>query len=1235
MRKLFWACILCLFGIAGLPQAIPAADTIVYGPQIFKVGKGGILNTSTSFPSTQPGTSAILQVVNGDARGAKKVASGTITFNGVQAITPAELNSTATTIKKAITLNATNQLQVSLSDVSGDYITITVYISDADMPPPTATLSASPSMITSGSSSTLTWTTTNATAASISPDVGTVTTNGSVAVSPTITTTYTLTATGSGGTASATATVNVQSGQPPPSTVFGPTTYKIGKNGTLNATSNFASPAGSGTVTVSNGDGSGGKKVTSGTLTLNGVQIVGPTELNSGTTTLEKTAALQANNVLNVSLSGAFNSYVVVTVKHYPAETTAPSITSFTIPATHNSFSVPITAFSATDNIGVTGYLVRESTATPTASDPGWLAAPPASFTVTAEGSHTLSAWAKDAAGNVSARAVATVVVTLPDTLSPTILTFVVPVTHNSLVVPITAFNAIDNVGVAGYLVGESTATPTANDPGWLTAPPASFTLAADGAHTLTAWAKDAAGNVSTGAFAEVYVDTGVPTVELFEVQPLVHVFAIPVQSFVAVDDTAVTGYLITEASQVPLAGDPRWSAAPPSSFTVSAEGVHTLYAWVRDTTGNISASASAMATIVLQDIVPPVVSRFVLPATHASLDVPVQDFAATDDVGVAAYLVTASAATPTLDDPGWTTTPQTHYVVASEGAQTIYAWVKDAAANLSVGVPATVTVTLADTAPPTVQQFDLPASHDTLVVPILALAATDNKAVTALLLTETAVVPAADDPRWQATPPATFGFSAAGSHTLYAWARDAAGNVSAGVSDTVTITLSDTVRPTIDVFTIPGTHDALTVPILSLTASDNVAVTGYLVTASATAPRPDAAGWRNSPPVSHSVAANGPYTLYVWAKDAAGNVSLGASAQVEVTVSTAASTQIHYYYDTLGQLSRVVGDTVGNIYQYDEVGNLLTVATSNTSVAPPVIDSVIPNVLLVGNEQLVKISGRNLLSTNSVTSGSPGLVVGQYTLSDTELQVHLSATSAGAATLRISTVYGTVDISLTCLDSTLRILPGQLALLPGQTGAMTVEMIPAPNETITFNIINNNVSMVEAPGTVTISTDGTGSFPVKGLAHGSSHLTVAGVNAVVFVADIFNSEIKRFKSNSVSVYVDKGLGATSLVASPISIYLDPLYFDGKTAVSKPVSVFIDTSTTAPSTLASKPVSVFIEASTTPQSSLASSPVSVFIETSATWPGTLASRPLSIFVNPPINISVPALSNPVSVSLTQ
>jgi len=100
-------------------------------------------------------------------------------------------------------------------------------------------------------------------------------------------------------------------------------------------------------------------------------------------------------------------------------DTTAPTVSTFTVPATSTSLTVSITALTASDNVGVTGYKVTESATAPVASATGWSASSPASYTCATAGAKTIYAWAKDAAGNVSASKNATVTITLAPTPPP------------------------------------------------------------------------------------------------------------------------------------------------------------------------------------------------------------------------------------------------------------------------------------------------------------------------------------------------------------------------------------------------------------------------------------------------------------------------------------------------------------------------------------------------------------------------------------------------------------------------------------------------------------------------------------------------------------------------------------------------------------------------------------------------------------------------------------------------
>jgi predicted outer membrane repeat protein len=193
---------------------------------------------------------------------------------------------------------------------------------------------------------------------------------------------------------------------------------------------------------------------------------------------------------------------------------TAPTVSSFT-PTTHsNSLSIPITAFTATDALDVTGYMITQSSTPPSAGAAGWSASAPTTYIVASEGSYTLYPWAKDAAGNVSSVSGSPATVSV-DTTVPTVTSFTATTPATSLAIPITAFTATDAIGVAGYIITQSPTPPSAGAAGWSTSAPTSYSVGNDGTYTLYPWAKDAAGNVSSvfASPASVSVDTSAPTV--------------------------------------------------------------------------------------------------------------------------------------------------------------------------------------------------------------------------------------------------------------------------------------------------------------------------------------------------------------------------------------------------------------------------------------------------------------------------------------------------------------------------------------------------------------------------------------------------------------------------------------------------------------------------------------------------------------------------------------------------
>ena len=502
-----------------------------------------------------------------------------------------------------------------------------------------------------------------------------------------------------------------------------------------------------------------------------------------GTTPLNSISSVTAITIsgLNLYAGGSFTSAGGVSgadrIARFDIDSIAPTVDSFTATSPTNSLNIPITAFTASDNIAVSGYKITESSTPPAASAAGWTASAPGTYTVASSGSYTLYPWVKDGSANVSAVYGSPATVTV-DASAPTVDSFTATSPSTSLDIPITTFTASDNIGVTGYIITESSTPPSAGSGGWTGSAPTSYTVASSGSYTLYPWAKDALGNVSTvyGSPASVSVDNTAPTVTEFSV-PSSSSLDIPITTFTASDNIGVTGYLITETSTPPSAGDTGWTGSAPATYTVASTGSYTLYPWAKDALGNVSAVYGSPASVSV-DNTAPTVTDFSVPSS-SSLDIPITTFTASDNIGVTGYKITETSTPPSAGDTGWTGSAPTSYTVASSGAYTLYPWAKDAVGNISdvYGSPASVSV---DNAAPTVTDFSVPSSSTSLDIPITTFTASDNIGVTGYKITETSTPPSADAIGWMGSTPSNYTVTSSGSYNLYPWAKDATGNVSA-----------------------------------------------------------------------------------------------------------------------------------------------------------------------------------------------------------------------------------------------------------------------------------------------------------------------------------------------------------------------------------------------------------------------------------------------------------------------
>lgn len=325
-------------------------------------------------------------------------------------------------------------------------------------------------------------------------------------------------------------------------------------------------------------------------------------------------------------------------------DSTSPSVsvTSPSVGATVSG-SVVITA-SATDDVGVAGVRFTVD-GTPVGTED--LTSP---YQVTwdsgaaANGSHTIRAIARDAAGNAATSSAVTVNVnnSVVDLVPPTV-NLTAPTAGSTVSGSITvSATAADNVAVVSVQFTLDGANLGAAD----TAAPYQITWsttgASNGAHTLRAIARDAAGNQTTADAVAVTVantaDTTLPTVSLTAPSSGATVAGDVLVSANASDNVGVVGVRFTlDGVQI---GTEDTTAPYQITWNTRAtsNGVHTLRAIARDAAGNSRTSFSRSVAVnnLVVDTALPVVN--ITSPTGGSTVTGTVTLTATasDDIGVA-----------------------------------------------------------------------------------------------------------------------------------------------------------------------------------------------------------------------------------------------------------------------------------------------------------------------------------------------------------------------------------------------------------------------------------------------------------------------------------------------------------------------------------------------------------------------------------------------------------------------
>ncbi|HLL00560.1 MAG TPA: Ig-like domain-containing protein, partial [Myxococcaceae bacterium] len=603
-----------------------------------------------------------------------------------------------------------------------------------------------------------------------------------------------------------------------------------------------------------------------GTTTANAAgtwSLVQPTALADGQHTVRATSTDAAGNT---SPSSNTNAFII--------DTTPPAAPVVLTPANGSTTTNNTPTYTGTAEPGstVTVFVDGTSIGTVTATPGGtWSLAQPAAL---AEGPHTVRATATDAAGNTS-----------PVSNTNTFTVDTVPPAAPVVQTPANGSTTNDNTPTFSGTAdpGSTEVTLTVTGPGgarvitgipvvggsWTYTPAASLP---DGQFTVSATARDAAGNVSPVSNTNTFtVDTAAPAAPVVVTPANGSTTNNPT---VVLSGTAEPGstvlVVLNNAPAVPVMADAagNWSL-PVAGLT---DGVYTVNATSMDAAGNTS-PVSNTNTFTVDRVAPvaPVVQR---PANGSITNDNTPDYSGTAEpnsvltitvtgptIGTRTFVTTANGA------GAWSVTPAASL---PDGQYTVSATSTDAAGNASP-VSNTNTFTV-DTAAPAAPVVVTPANGSTTNdnTPDYSGTAEPGSTVTVIVdgnAIGTTTANAAGN--WTFPQPAAL---SDGQHTVRATATDAAGNTSP-VSNTNTFTV-DATAPAAPVVQTPANNSTTSdnTPDYSGTAEPGSTVTVIVDGTPVGTTTANAAGtWTFTPVVA---LAEGPHTVRATATDAAGNTS-------------------------------------------------------------------------------------------------------------------------------------------------------------------------------------------------------------------------------------------------------------------------------------------------------------------------------------------------------------------------
>jgi hypothetical protein len=354
-------------------------------------------------------------------------------------------------------------------------------------------------------------------------------------------------------------------------------------------------------------------------------------------------------------------------------------------------------------------------------------------------------------------------------------------------------------------LYSQTSTTPSLADAAWeACASTKNFTVTTgDTLKTIYAFTKDTVGNISASSNITMTLDTAPPAAPVANLASA-NISSSTSTTFTITDCIDRPYVLVSESMIAPSVGDSAWQTCSTSAAAISytlvgpvLQSSHTLYVYAKDAVGNISPATSASMTY---DTTNPTLSLSTsLGLLYKGGDIVALSFGASDTNGLSNFKLEYAANGTTYTTPITLATNATSYNWTVPASNTTTAKIRlvatDNATTANVTTVYSDAFTVDSTAPsaPTLTRTSNAISSSTSVTMTVG-SCTDTSHI---LISETNTQPSISDSSWQLCSTTASAFSKTvsgdGVHTIYAWAKDLAGNI-ASSANSITMTLDTTV---------------------------------------------------------------------------------------------------------------------------------------------------------------------------------------------------------------------------------------------------------------------------------------------------------------------------------------------------------------------------------------------------------------------------------------------------------